>query len=121
MASCHRFAARACKILRQLARKWDIDVPVMPDEKKEKQDEHPNENEKEKQEDNESFCQEARPSSISLNQFCTDVGDEDMMRGIGVPGEEENPLFWPFPMQGRPLMAYMGDSLEKAGFERLRE
>lgn len=105
MASCHGFAARACNILRHLAKKWDIEVPhdskepIEPD----------------------IFDAQARPSPNSLNQFCTQVDEADMMRGIGLAGEEENPLFWPFPMQGRPLMQYAGGNLGKLGFERLKE
>ncbi|KAA8567599.1 hypothetical protein EYC84_008074 [Monilinia fructicola] len=105
MANCHGFSRRACDILRHLARKWNIDVP--------------NNSEEESEPSTLEF--QARPSSVSLNQFCTTVDESDMMRGIGLAGDEENPLFWPFPMQGRPLMAYNGDSLEKLGFERLRE
>jgi hypothetical protein len=29
----------------------------------------------------------------------------------------ENPLFWPFPMQGRPMLP-SGQALKEAGFER---
>lgn len=105
MANCHGFSRRACDILRHLARKWNIDVS--------------NNSEEESEPSTLEF--QARPSSVSLNQFCTTVDESDMMRGIGLAGDEENPLFWPFPMQGRPLMAYNGDSLEKLGFERLRE
>lgn len=105
MASCHGFAARACNILRHLAKKWNIEVPDDSQEPIEP----------------DIFDAQARPSPNSLNQFCTQVDEADMMRGIGLAGEEENPLFWPFPMQGRPLMHYAGGNLGKLGFERLKK
>ncbi|KAF7953392.1 uncharacterized protein EAE97_000791 [Botrytis byssoidea] len=105
MASCHGFAARACNILRHLAKKWNIEVPDDSQEPIEP----------------DVFDAQARPSPNSLNQFCTQVDEADMMRGIGLAGEEENPLFWPFPMQGRPLMQYAGGNLGKLGFERLKK
>jgi len=33
-------------------------------------------------------------------------------------GEEDNPMFWPFPMQGRPFLG-LGEELRRAGFEVL--
>ncbi|KAB8295818.1 hypothetical protein EYC80_008640 [Monilinia laxa] len=105
MANCHGFSGRACDILRHLARRWNIDVS----------------NNSEEELEPETLERQARPSSVSLNQFCTMVDGSDMMQGIGLAEEEENPLFWPFPMQGRPLMAWNGDSLKMLGFERLRE
>jgi hypothetical protein len=39
-----------------------------------------------------------------------------IVNGIRNVGDvEENPLFWPFPLQGRPLLG-VGDMLEKVGF-----
>ncbi|KAI9648945.1 hypothetical protein NHQ30_001511 [Ciborinia camelliae] len=105
MAICHGFSGRAFNILRHLAKKWSIEVPG--DSKNEV--------------GSDTLYYQDRPSSVSLNQFCTKVDESDMMRGIGLANEEENPLFWPFPMQGRPLMAFIGDNLGKLGFERLRE
>lgn len=105
MANCHGFSARACQILRHLAKEWGIDDPDDSEEPIKP----------------EAFDAESRPSSVSMNQFCTTVRDSDMMRGIGPAAEEENPLFWPFPMQGRPLMEYSDDSLGKLGFERLEK
>lgn len=47
------------------------------------------------------------------------------MRAAGRPSDTaeladalENPLFWPFPMQGRPMLP-VGDELEEAGFQLL--
>ncbi|KAF7862637.1 hypothetical protein EAF04_007510 [Stromatinia cepivora] len=105
MANCHGFAARASNILRHLAKKWNIEVPGGNEEQIEP----------------DTFDSQARPSSSSFNQFCTAMEESDMVCGIGVASEGENPLFWPFPMQGRPLMDYSGESLGKLGFERLRE
>jgi len=57
-------------------------------------------------------------SSVSLNQFCLNIADVDFPNGIGPASEGQNPLFWPFPLQGRPLIEIsdLGE-LEKSGFE----
>jgi hypothetical protein len=43
---------------------------------------------------------------------------EEQERVVAEPDEPANPLFWPFPMQGRPLIP-SGDKLKEAGFEFL--
>jgi len=37
---------------------------------------------------------------------------------LEMAGALENPLFWPFPMQGRPMLP-VGKELEEAGFEMI--
>ena len=59
-----------------------------------------------------------RAKSTSLNQFCPNIESVDVVNGIGRVGEGDNPLFWPFPLQGRPLLD-VGSSLEKGGFKLL--
>lgn len=104
MKSCHLFATRAREILLCLAKSWHITLPDGSNIDVEA--------------DTGKLC---RPSSVSLNQFCTNIEISDMMKGIGVPSEDENPLFWPFPFQGRPLLPYQGEDLKKHGFELVRE
>ncbi|KAK0632950.1 fungal-specific transcription factor domain-containing protein [Immersiella caudata] len=129
MAPCHFFAEQALNILRFLAKKWNIEVDISPTED-EKQLHHGRPN----------FDQSTRPVTSSLNFFSPNVGDTDFNcnwgesikpggdteRRTGALGEHlaetasalENPLFWPFPMQGRPMLP-TGEELEKAGFELL--
>jgi hypothetical protein len=118
MATCHRFADQALNILRYLAKKWHIDVGV---------------------DDGETplvdYDKLVKTYTHSLNVFVPNVTDMDYDcnwgsgdRG-GAPrnrnadkvaqetGDQmDNPLFWPFPMQGRPILP-TGLELKKAGFE----
>ncbi|KAM0265349.1 hypothetical protein ACHAQJ_000190 [Trichoderma viride] len=114
MAPCHHFAEQALNILRYLAKKWDIDVNVDGD--------------KVPPDDADNLV---RPYSSSLNFFAPNVQESDFMCGWGPSPEMvdtlqapstkksaemgENPLFWPFPMQGRPILP-TGKELEQAGF-----
>ncbi len=114
MAPCHHFAEQALNILRYLAKKWNIDVDMGGG--------------KAPPEDYEGL---GKPYSNSLNFFAPNVVAEDFicrwgtgtMKGVADkgPGVEraadsmENPLFWPFPMQGRPILP-SGKELEQAGF-----
>ncbi|KAL3417145.1 fungal specific transcription factor [Phlyctema vagabunda] len=94
---CHRFAARSLDILRFFIYEWKIDIPLDLDE--------------------ETLKKMCRVLPTSTNQFCPNISQHDMMKGIGQPtSPDENPLFWPFPMQGRPMMG-VGDALGPAGFE----
>ncbi|PQE05629.1 fungal specific transcription factor protein [Rutstroemia sp. NJR-2017a BBW] len=104
MRGCHGFATRARETLVFLAKSWHITLPEGCDDDFEV--------------DLEKSC---RPSSVSFNQFCANVDVADMMKGIGLATESENPLFWPFPFQGRPLLPFEGDNLKKHGFELIRE
>jgi len=98
MTSCHGFAYRSRDILRYLAHNWGIKVT---------------EDDNMDFKDLKTLC---RPSTTSLNFFAVHIEPEDMTRGIGpAHSEDEDPLFWPFPMQGRPLVE-LGPPLEKAGF-----
>lgn len=65
-----------------------------------------------------TLCQ---ASSASMNFFCPNVDDKDIANSISPVAEGETPLFWPFPLQGRPLLSSEGTSLADAGFSLLRE
>lgn len=125
MAPCHFFAEQALNILRYLAKKWRIEVEVTP--ANEAGALHQGKGD---------FENLTRPVTSSLNFFAPNVSDPDFnctwaeprqSRGkqdAGEPdGEDldqtaetlENPLFWPFPMQGRPMLP-TGKELEEAGF-----
>lgn len=117
MAPCHHFAEQALNILRFLAKKWNIEVNVDGD--------------KMPPEDPDNLV---RPYTSSLNFFAPNVRESDFMCGFGPSTEivdtlqapstkksaetAENPLFWPFPMQGRPMLP-TGKELEDAGFAKL--
>lgn len=118
MAPCHNFAEQALNILRYLAKKWNIDVNISESEQPAPQDDR--------------FV---KPYTSSLNFFAPDIREEDFSCDWGykapAPGtldeltsiqqsgdNMENPLFWPFPMQGRPILP-VGKELERAGFEPL--
>ncbi|KAJ0131912.1 hypothetical protein HZ326_25000 [Fusarium oxysporum f. sp. albedinis] len=117
MAPCHDFAKQALNILRYLAQKWNIEVENSVDKLTA-----------------EEYDRYILPHTGSLNFFAPNVREGDMICqwGGGEPtiiGEEsaaaqktrdsmENPLFWPFPMQGRPILPE-GDGLEHAGFSVL--
>lgn len=107
MVPCHHFAEQALNILRYLAKKWNMDVDMgggggraLPADE---------------------YDRLVRPYTSSFNLFAPNVGAEDFVcrwgDALGREAAEglENPLFWPFPMQGRPLLA-TGDELAKAGF-----
>jgi hypothetical protein len=117
MAPCHHFAEQALNILRYLAKKWDIDVGI--DAGKLPLDD---------------YDRLVKPYTSSLNFFAPNVQVDDFICNWGptqpVAGSGdmsvaqsagdilENPLFWPFPMQGRPMLP-TGKELEQAGFEKL--
>lgn len=122
MAPCHHFAEQALNILRYLAKKWHIDVDIESDKVT------PDDVDK-----------GVKPSSSSLNFFAPHVQEADFVCDWGSaprkpsPGatkaEEDvtaqkagdtmdNPLFWPFPMQGRPMLP-SGRELEQSGFALL--
>ncbi|KAK7428078.1 hypothetical protein QQZ08_005317 [Neonectria magnoliae] len=114
MAPCHRFAEQALNILRHLAQKWDIDVDINGDTLTP-----------------EEYDRLVKPKTGSLNFFAPNMREADIMCQWGTGkttagGDEtpsvtktadsmENPLFWPFPMQGRPILPD-GKELEDAGF-----
>ncbi|KAF4338028.1 nitrogen assimilation transcription factor nit-4 [Fusarium beomiforme] len=109
MAPCHQFAEQALNILRYLAAKWDIDVENNVDKLTA-----------------EEYDRLVLPHTGSLNFFSPNMrkGDITCQWGAGPFMSEqvqkaadnmENPLFWPFPMQGRPILPD-GVELEHAGF-----
>ncbi|KAJ4404435.1 hypothetical protein N0V85_004884 [Neurospora sp. IMI 360204] len=127
MAPCHHFAEQALNILKYLAKKWNIDVDIKTTA-----------GEDGEQRVKIGRYQTTRPVTNSLNFFVPEVTEEDFncKWGEGVesghgsatrvevqPGNikhmanaTDNPLFWPFPMQGRPILA-TGPELLEAGFE----
>lgn len=116
MTGCHGFAIRALDILRYLIIHWSVDIQLDPDSDDEDEDESIKGNGNLKlRKARERLC---RPKSTSLNQFCPNIASVDVVNGIGRVEEGDNPLFWPFPLQGRPLLD-VGDLLEKGGFKLL--
>ncbi|CAP67700.1 uncharacterized protein PODANS_1_15900 [Podospora anserina S mat+] len=129
MAPCHHFAEQALNILRFLAKKWDINVDIQVAKGEANVSAEP-----------EMIDSATRPSTSSLNFFAPNFAKSDFNctwgegdgtapgTGKGQEGKPagaentsssmENPLFWPFPMQGRPMLA-SGKELEEAGFELL--
>jgi hypothetical protein len=103
MTSCHGFAHRARNILTFLAAHWDIDITINQD------------NEDGKIEAKVDPKTLARPRSASMNRFAPNMQSEDLGTGIKPATLEGSPLFWPFPMQGRPLLG-TGEMMEDAGF-----
>jgi hypothetical protein len=98
MTRCHRFANRALSILYFLIHHWQINIKL----------------EDQGEIDYENICQ---PHSTSFDLFSPYIADIDMISGIGPAEKPGNPLFWPFPMQGRPLLNI--DATESAGFRVL--
>jgi len=98
MSSCHRFASRALDIIYFLIDHWKIDLDL--DDGGEV--------------DYKSLC---RPLSTSLNLFCPNITSVDMDGGAGFTNEAGSPLFWPFPLQGRPILDVT--SLAANGFRML--
>ena len=119
MAPCHYFAEQALNILRYLAKKWNIDVKISEESKRLAHEEL-------------SPDRDVRPLTSSLNFFVPNVEEQDFICTWGsgknqTSGVEsistsansmDNPLFWPFPLQGRPILA-SGQLLKESGFEML--
>ncbi|CAK7270130.1 hypothetical protein SEPCBS119000_003930 [Sporothrix epigloea] len=131
MVPCHHFAEQALNILRYLAKKWSIDVHIAPVTKSPSG--APAEDV-----DHERML---RPVTTSLNFFTPNLRNTDFNCSWGVldagvsknffvggsagsaslaksADNLDNPLFWPFPMQGRPMLP-SGKKLEEAGFALL--
>ena len=115
MAPCHHFAQQALNILRYLSKKWNLDVDLGHG------------GTKVPHEDVDSLV---KTNTSSLNFFAPNAQLEDVIctwgtgGGTVIPrtqdvneseGKPENPLFWPFPYQGRPMLPG-GRELEEAGF-----
>lgn len=143
MAPCHHFAEQALNILRYLAKKWSIEIHVDIGRRvhEEKRDEGKPTDGSELRDDKVELGSRmrdhdygTRPVTNSLNFFAPNIRQQDYISTFGsaMPspigsssppvartGESmENPLFWPFPMQGRPMLP-RGDMLKEAGFELL--
>ncbi|KIH87367.1 c6 zinc finger domain containing protein [Sporothrix brasiliensis 5110] len=131
MVPCHHFAEQALNILRYLAKKWNIDIHITPVTKS----------------SSGRLIEDAdsdrllRPMTTRLNFFTPNIEDSDfnctwgvldagVSKGFFTGGSAasaslakaadnlDNPLFWPFPMQGRPVLP-LGKKLEEAGFALL--
>lgn len=100
MKCCHGFANRALDILHFLLHHWEIDHVI------------------EKGRKIADFKELCRRVSTGLNMFCPHLDSADVGSGMRPAREGENPLFWPFPLQGKPLLA-VGPKLEEAGFKVL--
>ncbi|KAI1177859.1 fungal-specific transcription factor domain-containing protein [Nemania sp. FL0916] len=147
MAPCHHFAEQALNILRFLAKKWNIDVDVPHKGAQEEVDKSirsstnslnffvpdvssedfmpswPEGNQRRAA----SKLPRERGDIERVEQVIT--GDQAnagrqispatvMRHGSVASSMAENPLFWPFPMQGRPMLPE-GPHLEEAGFSLL--
>jgi hypothetical protein len=105
MAGCHGFARRARDIMTYLAFRWEINVAIAQDgDDKSKVDPK----------------MLGRPSSTSANMYAPNVQSGDIVDGIGPAVLNQDPLFGPFPLQGRPLLG-TGEMMEKSGFRILKE
>ncbi|KAK4231468.1 nitrogen assimilation transcription factor nit-4 [Podospora fimiseda] len=131
MAPCHHFAEQALNILKYLAKKWNIDIEIKT---------APGEGPPPAEPDN--VADTTRPLTSSLNFFApnfddsyfncewpvktrkesgTDMSSESVSESFSTEKADrlaDDPLFWPFPMQGRPILA-SGKALEEAGFVRI--
>lgn len=139
MAPCHHFAEQALNILRYLAKKWDIEIDVDVSEKVKRGKEEARQEGREATRLSELTRMKdhnygTRPATNSLNFFAPNMSEHDFVSTWGnsvslpiaptpasptatTPGDSmENPLFWPFPMQGRPMLPTR-DALAEAGFE----
>ncbi|KUI54278.1 Nitrogen assimilation transcription factor nit-4 [Cytospora mali] len=137
MAPCHHFAEQALNILRYLAKKWniEIDIDVGQSVAKNMADEYQSGGNTRDRElrmmKNHEYA--TRPVTQSLNFFAPNFREQDFVSKWGsesIPASSdnppvaksgeamENPLFWPFPMQGRPMLP-SGSLLKEAGFQLL--
>jgi hypothetical protein len=104
MMECHGFAVRARQILSFLRSQWhvDIDFEKLPGDDGD---------------DEEEAYRATRPTPSCANHWSLNVLQEDIFPTITpIKKAGENPLFWLFPFQGRPLLK-AGELLEKSGFK----
>ncbi|KAH8660721.1 fungal-specific transcription factor domain-containing protein [Tricladium varicosporioides] len=106
MRGGHGFATKALDIIHYLIGYWQI--KGSPDD----------DDDEGKLKDYKRLC---RPETTSMNQFCPNIQSVDIINGIGPVNIGENPLFWPFPLQGRPILDVAVDKLEEAGFKILED
>jgi hypothetical protein len=141
MAPCHHFAEQALNILRYLAKKWNIQVSMDADSESAKiasgdYDQlsrpyttslnffAPNVQSEDFLCSWGNMTQQASPMSAGA-AGAMPPGTNQTVPGTQGPGVAdqaqqaakamENPLFWPFPMQGRPMMP-SGRQLQEGGF-----
>lgn len=101
MTGCHGFAKRGLDILYYFIGHWKIDFQL--------------EDSPGRSEDYKEVC---KPKSTSMNLFCPNIASVDAINGISRVKMGENPIFWAYPLQGRPLLD-VGENLEGAGFRLL--
>ncbi|KAJ8121381.1 hypothetical protein O1611_g10119 [Lasiodiplodia mahajangana] len=147
MAPCHHFAEQALNILRFLAKKWNIDVDVPHKTAQEEVDKLirsstnslnffvPDVSTKDFISSWPERKRQRAPSSpppghsgigrVEGVLVGKQVNPEGQISPAAAIAHEatsssmaENPLFWPFPMQGRPMLPE-GPQLEEAGFALL--
>ncbi|KAI1436456.1 fungal-specific transcription factor domain-containing protein [Xylaria sp. CBS 124048] len=131
MAPCHHFAEKALHILRFMAMQWNIDVDVPCQGAREDFEKIvrpstdslnffvPNVSAEDfmravstgpsQHEDVIEMAGSSKRNSETKSSSLTHCGARASENG------RENPLFWPFPQQGRPILAE-GSHLEEAGF-----
>lgn len=103
MVEWHGFAVRSRQILSFLCKKWNIDIEL---------DQLPGDDD-----DDEESDLACRPKTASTNHWSLNLRPEDIIPTITpVQNPDENPIFWLFPFQGRPLLE-IGEMLEKSGFK----
>lgn len=126
MAPCHHFAQQALNILRYLVKKWNLDIDTGRNSDVKAEEDKGKEKGTEADVDN-----LVKANTHSLNFFAPNVQIEDIIcvwgtgKGTVIPRSQDvnerkgnpkdNPLFWPFPFQGRPMLP-SGKELEEAGF-----
>lgn len=143
MVPCHHFAEQALHILRYLAKKWNINVDMDVNKHLEEVrheggggDEGGGMGKGPSKQSVDSIKTSGglMPVTHSLNFFAPNVREQDYISTFGsampppkasttppvqrTSDSMENPLFWPFPMQGRPMLP-SGSLLKEAGFELL--
>ncbi|KAI1744752.1 fungal-specific transcription factor domain-containing protein [Xylaria scruposa] len=146
MAPCHQFAEQALNILRFLGKKWNLDVDVPYKGAQEDVDKlvRPSTNSLNFFVPDVSTHDSASTWSARKHQRATStpppgtnsaermegvileeqanpkipVGSSATMEQARISEMAENPLFWPFPKQGRPILPE-GPQLEEAGFALL--
>lgn len=136
MAPCHHFAEQALNILRFLAKKWKIDVEIKTtggDEPHQLVLPDPDESTRPVTTGLNFFAPNFLESDFSSSWGGGGGGGGGGGTGPGAGAEKEsgggsqgdatpltdpleNPLFWPFPSQGRPMLP-VGKELVEAGFE----
>ncbi|KAJ2970197.1 hypothetical protein NUW58_g9769 [Xylaria curta] len=147
MAPCHHFAEQALNILRFLGKKWNIDVEVPHKGLQEEVEKLVRSSTNslnffvpDISVDDLTSSRSKRKSKRDPSRPPSEPGGAERMEGV-ITEEQvaikrqigpstsieheahgsdvvENPLFWPFPMQGRPILPE-GPQLEEAGFALL--